>query len=43
MFHEGPGNGEAVLPGDRNVAMILFAGSLEIASPSPDRPDAFYY
>ena len=36
MFHEGPGNDEAVLPGDRNVAITLLAGHRRL-SPRPAR------
>ena len=35
MFHESPGNGRAVLPADRNVAMILLPGSADIDSSPP--------
>ena len=40
MFHEGPGDSEAVLQGDWNVAMILLAGSPDIDASSPVLPDA---
>jgi hypothetical protein len=40
MFHEGSGNDEAVLPGDRNVAMILFANSPDLDASPPVLPDA---
>lgn len=40
LFHEGPGNGRAVLPADRNVAMIPLAGSPDIDSSPPVLLDA---
>ena len=40
LFHEGPSDGDAVLPRDWNIAMTLLGGSPDLDSSPPALPDA---